>query len=115
MAATLGVQTMRVVEQNKAIVVTPNVAAIAYGAVAVLNPIAGVLINNGVAMVAALNSLRPLNIAQRQAVPVDAQLTIIQPPVPMAGQKVGQTVGQTGGGEDDAPAQQGTYQAQFAA
>ena len=63
LAIDIAQQTMRVVEQNKAIVVTPNVAAIVYGAVAVLNPIAGVLINNGVAMVAALNSLRPLNIA----------------------------------------------------
>ena len=68
LAIEIAEQTMRMVEQNTALVVTPNIAAIAYGAVAVLNPIAGVLINNGVAMIAALNSLRPLNIAPRQAV-----------------------------------------------
>ena len=41
-------ESLRVIAQNKTIVVAPNVAAIAYGAVAVLNPIAGVVINNGV-------------------------------------------------------------------
>ena len=51
---------MGIIQQNKWIVVAPNVAAIAYGVLAVLNPIAGVVINNGTAMVAALNSLRPL-------------------------------------------------------
>ena len=58
-------ESMRVIEQNKTIVVAPNVAAIAYGALAVLNPIAGVVINNGVALVAALNSLRPLPVSGR--------------------------------------------------
>ena len=86
---------MRVVEQNKAIVVTPNVAAIVYGAVAVLNPLAGVIINNGVAMIAALDSLRPLNIAQRQVAHQAAQ--------------------QAAGGDADAPTHQDTPQAQFAA
>jgi Cu2+-exporting ATPase len=58
-------ESLRVIAQNKTIVVAPNVAAIAYGAVAVLNPIAGVVINNGVALVAALNSLRPLHVSGR--------------------------------------------------
>ncbi|MFN8464856.1 MAG: HAD-IC family P-type ATPase [Caldilineaceae bacterium] len=112
LAIAIAQQTMRVVEQNKALVITPNVVAVAYGAVAVLNPIAGVLINNGVAMVAALNSLRPLNIAQRQAVPADgqhagAQHAGVQPPAPITRQAAG--------GEADAPAHESTYQAQFAA
>lgn len=55
---------MSVIQQNKWIVVAPNVAAIAYGVLAVLNPIAGVVINNGTALVAALNSLRPLHQAR---------------------------------------------------
>jgi Cu2+-exporting ATPase len=51
---------MQVIRQNRALVVVPNVGAIAYGALFVLNPIAGVVINNGAALAAALNSLRPL-------------------------------------------------------
>lgn len=107
LAIEIAQQTMRVVEQNKVLVVTPNLAAIAYGTVAVLNPIAGVIINNGVAMIAALNSLRPLNIAQRQAEPAGAQHAGVQPSIPAAGQGTG--------AEADIPAHQGTHQAQFAA
>lgn len=59
-ATQLAHHTMDIVEQNKWIVVAPNVAAIVYGTLMVLNPIAGVVINNGTAMVAALNSLRPM-------------------------------------------------------
>ena len=59
-ATELAYHTMGIVEQNKWIVVAPNVAAIVYGTLTVLNPIAGVVINNGVAMVAAMNSLRPM-------------------------------------------------------
>ncbi len=62
-ATAIAHQTMRIVEQNKWIVVAPNVAAIAYGVVTVMNPIVGVVINNGVALVAAINSLRPLRTA----------------------------------------------------
>lgn len=50
----------RTLKQNQTIVVGSNSIGIAYGALAVLNPIAGVLINNGVALVAAMNGLRPL-------------------------------------------------------
>ena len=100
LAIEIAQQTMRMVDQNKAIVVTPNVAAIAYGAVTVLNPIAGVIINNGVAMIAALNSLRPLNIAQRQPEPAGAKHADGQLPAPASEQAAGQVI--------DAPAQQGT-------
>ena len=52
---------MRIIEQNKTLVVVPNIASIAYGALATLSPVAGAVINNGAALVAALNSLRPLH------------------------------------------------------
>jgi cation transport ATPase len=52
-------RALRTLKENQAIVVGTNSAGIAYGALTVLNPIAGVVLNNGVALVAALNSLRP--------------------------------------------------------
>ncbi|MFN8496948.1 MAG: heavy metal translocating P-type ATPase [Anaerolineae bacterium] len=54
-------QALNILRQNQAIVVAPNVAAIAYGILTVMSPTVGVVINNGTALVAALNSLRPLN------------------------------------------------------
>ena len=60
LAMQIGRHALRIIEQNQAIVVCTNTAGIAYGALAVLNPIAGVVINNGVALAAALNSLRPI-------------------------------------------------------
>ena len=59
----------RILEQNRSVVVVSNVAAMAYGAVAVLNPVAGAVINNGSALVAAVNSLRPLDGPGGRAVP----------------------------------------------
>ena len=111
LAIEIAQQTMRVVEQNKAIVVTPNVAAMVYGAVAVLNPIAGVIINNGVAMIAALNSLRPLNITERQVGAAGAKHAGVQPPV----EEIEQAAEQAAGDKGDTSAQQETRQAQFAA
>jgi Cu2+-exporting ATPase len=65
MAATeIAQHAMCLIQQNKWIVVAPNVAAIAYGVLAVMNPIAGVVINNGTALMAGLNSLRPLRRAR---------------------------------------------------
>ena len=60
LAIEIAEQSVAVIRQNRALVVVPNVAAIAYGALFVLNPVAGVVINNGSALAAALNSLRPL-------------------------------------------------------
>ena len=60
LALEIARHAMGIVEQNRSLVVVPNVAAIAYGALAVLSPVAGAVINNGAALVAALNSLRPL-------------------------------------------------------
>ena len=61
LALEIARHAMGIVEQNRSLVVVPNVAAIAYGALAVLSPVAGAVINNGAALVAALNSLRPLD------------------------------------------------------
>ena len=58
-ATEIAHHTMGLIQQNKWLVVAPNVAAIAYGVLAVLNPIASVVINNGTAMVAALEQLAP--------------------------------------------------------
>jgi cation transport ATPase len=52
---------LNIIRQNQAFVVGTNSAGIAYGVLAVLNPIAGVILNNGVAFAAALNSLRSPN------------------------------------------------------
>ena len=59
-ALAIARDALRILEQNRSVVVVSNVAAMAYGAVAVLNPVAGAVINNGSALVAAVNSLRPL-------------------------------------------------------
>ncbi len=59
-AIELGRQTVRILKQNQALVVVPNIGAIAYGLLAVMSPTVGVVINNGTALAAALNSLRPL-------------------------------------------------------
>ena len=66
-ATEIARHTLQIVEQNKWIVVAPNVAAMVYGVVTVLNPIAGVVINNGTALVAGLNSLRALRGPRKQA------------------------------------------------
>lgn len=61
-ATEIAQHAMGIIEQNKWIVVAPNLAAIAYGMLTVLNPVAGVVINNGTALAAALNSLRPMRV-----------------------------------------------------
>ncbi len=58
---------LHLIKQNQAFVVGTNAAGIAYGALAVLNPIAGVLLNNGAALAAALNSLRTPGAPDRTA------------------------------------------------
>ena len=60
-AVEIARHAMRIVGQNRTLVVVPNVAAIAYGSLATLSPAAGAIINNGAALVAAFNSLRPLD------------------------------------------------------
>lgn len=64
-ATEIAHRTLGIIEQNKWIVVVPNVAAIAYGVLAVLNPVAGIVINNGTALAAVLNSLRPMQRRRR--------------------------------------------------
>ncbi|MFN8484858.1 MAG: heavy metal translocating P-type ATPase [Anaerolineae bacterium] len=60
-AIEIAQHALNILRQNQAIVVAPNVAAIGYGILTVMSPTIGVVINNGSALVAALNSLRPLN------------------------------------------------------
>lgn len=57
--------TMNLMEQNKLLVVVPNIAGIAYGALTVMNPMTAMLLNNGTALAATLNGLRPFRRANR--------------------------------------------------
>ena len=59
-AIAIAQHTMRIIGQNRTIVVAPTITLIVYGVLAPLSPTAGTVINNGAALVAALNSLRPL-------------------------------------------------------
>jgi Cu2+-exporting ATPase len=59
-ARAVACHAMRIIQQNKALVVVPNIAGIAYASLAFISPVAGVVLNNGSAALAALNSLRPL-------------------------------------------------------
>jgi Cu2+-exporting ATPase len=60
LAVLVARHAMRVVRQNAAIVVTPNVSGMVWAALIGLNPVAAVLINNGSAIVAEMNGFRPL-------------------------------------------------------
>jgi len=53
-------QSMDIIWQNTAIVAVPNVSALISGIVFALDPVLAVLINNGTAILAELNGLRPL-------------------------------------------------------
>jgi cation transport ATPase len=72
-------RALRTLKENQSLVVGANSAGIAYGALNVLNPIVGVLLNNGVALVAALNSLRPFVLpGKAEAVRANPSLTLRQ-------------------------------------
>lgn len=58
-AVELARHTVRLLNQDMALVTATNVGAIGYGALAVLSPTAPMLINNGSWVLATLNSLRP--------------------------------------------------------
>ncbi len=60
LAVLVAKHAMRVVRQNAAIVVAPNVSGMVWAALIGLNPVAAVLINNGSAIVAEMNGFRPL-------------------------------------------------------
>jgi len=60
MAIKVARQAMDIIWQNTAIVVGPNVGALIVGVLFALDPILAVLINNGTAILAELNGLRPL-------------------------------------------------------
>jgi len=59
-AIAISKQTMDVVWQNTAIVAVPNLSAMLLGVLFVLDPVLAVVINNGSAILAELNGLRPL-------------------------------------------------------
>lgn len=64
-AVELAHHTTRLLRQNIAQVTATNLSAIAYGALAVLPPVAPMLINNGSWVLASFNSLRPFRPSQR--------------------------------------------------
>jgi Cu2+-exporting ATPase len=75
---------LHLLHQNKVLVVSTNASAILYGTMAVLNPIAAVALNNGTALAAALNSLRP---AQKSSLARPAQNGNALPTHPKMAQK----------------------------
>jgi Cu2+-exporting ATPase len=59
-AIRIAKQAMEIIWQNTAIVAVPNIAALITGIVFALDPVLAVVINNGTAILAELNGLRPL-------------------------------------------------------
>jgi heavy metal translocating P-type ATPase len=59
-AIAIAQQAMAVVQQNVALVIAPNLTAVAAGVFLAINPVLAILINNGSAILAELNGLRPL-------------------------------------------------------
>ncbi|KGF72057.1 ATPase [Neosynechococcus sphagnicola sy1] len=59
-AIRIAKQAMEIIWQNTAIVAVPNIGALISGIVFALDPILAVVINNGTAILAELNGLRPL-------------------------------------------------------
>ncbi len=58
-ARTLACHAMRLIKQNRMLVAVPNLGGIVYGALTVMNPVAGVVLHQGSVLAATLNSLRP--------------------------------------------------------
>ena len=59
-AVQIAKQAMGIIEQNIALVAVPNVSAVIAGVFFALDPLLAILINNGSAILAELNGLRPL-------------------------------------------------------
>ena len=59
-AIAIARQAMDIVSQNIALVMLPNVGAVLAGVFLAINPVLAILINNGSAILAELNGLRPL-------------------------------------------------------
>ena len=59
-AIEIAKQTMEVIWQNTAIVAVPNISAAVAGIIFALDPVLAIIINNGSAILAELNGLRPL-------------------------------------------------------
>lgn len=59
-AITIAKRAMEIVYQNTALVAIPNISVVMAGVVFALDPVLGVIISNGSALMAELNSFRPL-------------------------------------------------------
>jgi Cu2+-exporting ATPase len=59
-AFQIAIQAMEIVNQNIALVILPNVSAVIAGVFLAINPVLAIFINNGSAILAELNGLRPL-------------------------------------------------------
>ena len=59
-AIKIAKQAMEIIWQNTAIVAVPNVGALIAGVIFALDPVLAIVINNGTAILAELNGLRPL-------------------------------------------------------
>jgi Cu2+-exporting ATPase len=59
-AIAISQETQRLIEQNTALVVGPNLLALGLATTVGLSPLMATLIHNGSAIAAGLNSLRPL-------------------------------------------------------
>ena len=59
-AIQIAKQAMSIIEQNIALVAIPNIGAVVAGVCFALDPVLAILINNGSAILAELNGLRPL-------------------------------------------------------
>jgi Cu2+-exporting ATPase len=59
-AIAIARQAMQLIHQNTAIVAVPNLAALGLAVAVGINPLAATLVNNGSAIVAGVNGLRPL-------------------------------------------------------
>jgi Cu2+-exporting ATPase len=68
-AMDIAAHAIRLLEQNKAIVVGTNASGILYALLTAMNPITAVAVNNGSALVAALNSLRPAGTTGHYSLP----------------------------------------------
>jgi Cu2+-exporting ATPase len=75
-AIKISQQAMAIIQENISIVAIPNIGALIAGIFYALDPILAIIINNGSAIVAELNGLRPLSNSSSLAV-LDAQ-----PPTP---------------------------------
>jgi Cu2+-exporting ATPase len=82
-ALQIAMQAMEIVNQNIAMVILPNVGAVIAGVFLAINPVLAIFINNGSAILAELNGLRPLlgpsGLPQEWLSPAPAPVATIDP------------------------------------